>query len=135
MALFSWSEKYSLGIPSIDAQHQKLVGMINTLHEAMKAEKSEEVLAGILDGMAQYAQEHFTYEEGLLAQAQYPELESHKVIHDSFVKKALALAEQFKEGNKVLTIETRNFLKDWLQGHILGEDKKYVAHLKAKGIT
>ncbi|MGK5088464.1 bacteriohemerythrin [Bdellovibrionota bacterium FG-2] len=135
MGLFAWSDKYSVGIPSIDAQHQHLVEMLNKIHEAMKVEKGEEALAEILAAAVKYAQVHFTYEEGLLAQAQYPELEHHKEFHIAFAKKAEALIEQLKEGKQVLTIETWKFLKSWLQEHIQGEDKKYTDYLKAKGIT
>jgi hemerythrin len=34
MALFAWSETYSVGNPKIDAQHQQLFPLINALHAA-----------------------------------------------------------------------------------------------------
>ncbi|MGK5088754.1 bacteriohemerythrin [Bdellovibrionota bacterium FG-2] len=135
MALFEWGKKYSVGIASIDQQHQKLVEMLTTLHEAMKQEKGEETLEGILAGAVKYAQEHFSYEERLFSQTQYPEFEHHKQAHDAFARQANTLMQQFREGKQVLTIETWQFLKKWLEDHILGEDKKYTAHLKTHGVS
>ncbi len=135
MARFTWSEKYSVGIASIDAQHKKLVEMLNRMHEAMKVEKGDEALTTILEEAIKYAQEHFSYEEELLLQTKYPEFEEHKKFHAAFSQKASILMEQLKEGKQILTIGTWQFLKSWLEEHVQGEDKKYSAHLKDKGIV
>ena len=36
MALITWDDSYSVKVDKIDGQHQKLMGLINQLHEAMK---------------------------------------------------------------------------------------------------
>ena len=40
MALLEWKPAYSLGIPSVDHEHQELIGMINEVYEHM-AEASD----------------------------------------------------------------------------------------------
>ncbi len=133
MSLFNWSDKFKIGIDSIDLQHQKLVEILNELHEAMLTEKTELIMGDTLNKMVTYTQEHFAFEEGLLRQAKYPELDTHKKAHEAFVAKATALSSRFSEKKQTLNVETWDFLKNWLKNHMLGEDKKYVAHLKSQG--
>ena len=63
MALMKWDESFSVGVKEIDAQHQKLVAMINELHAAMKEGKVHDVLGEIISGMAKYTIFHFETEE------------------------------------------------------------------------
>ena len=53
MPLMEWTDKLSVGVPSIDAQHKKLVSMANTLYDAMKAGHGKEILDETLAGAHQ----------------------------------------------------------------------------------
>ncbi len=44
------------------------------------------------------------------------------------------LKQTFDTGNKTITIDVMLFLSDWLNVHILNEDKKYGPFLNSKGI-
>jgi len=72
MALFTWSNEYSVKIQSIDRQHQKLIDMVNELHEAMKAGKGSLLAPDIVGRLATYAQEHFAHEEEMMKLAEPP---------------------------------------------------------------
>ena len=48
MVLFEWDDTYSVNVGEIDEQHQKLVGMLNDLHEAMEQGKDKDALQEIL---------------------------------------------------------------------------------------
>ena len=54
MPLMEWTDKLSVGVPSIDAQHKKLVSMANTLYDAMKAGHGKEILDETLAGLINY---------------------------------------------------------------------------------
>lgn len=134
MALINWTDALSTRIPSVDDQHKKLVNLINKLHDAMREGRGKEVLGQTLDEIISYTKYHFTYEEGLMRKADYPQLTAHKAEHELLVGKVLDLQEKYKAGNLSITIETLTFLKDWLNHHIMKEDKQYSAPLLAKGI-
>ncbi|MBI1864448.1 MAG: hemerythrin, partial [Nitrospirae bacterium] len=43
MTLVTWDSTWSVNVKEIDAQHQKLIGIVNDLHEAIKAGKARDV--------------------------------------------------------------------------------------------
>lgn len=125
MALFSWSDDYSVKVPSIDAQHQRLVQMLNDLHDGMVAGHAAEKVAEVLEGLIQYTAQHFAYEEELFAKYAYAETAAHVAEHQKLVEQVLAFKQKLLAKEATITMELVRFLKNWLIGHILGSDKKY----------
>jgi hemerythrin len=134
MALITWNDTLSVQIKEIDAQHQRLIDLLNKLHESMKSGKSKEVLGPILSDLVRYTVSHFATEEKYFQKYAYPEYEQHKKIHDDLTKKAKDLKTSFEEGKQTVSIEVLNFLTDWLRNHIMGTDKKYGPFLNGKGL-
>lgn len=134
MAFFTWKDEYSVQIKEIDDQHRQLVGMVNELHEAMMQQRAKEVLGPILNRLVNYCATHFATEERLMKTHGYLEYGEHKAKHDKIAAKVVALQDDYKSDKFNLTIEVSQFLKDWLDKHILGTDKKYCAHLHGKGV-
>lgn len=135
MALINWSNEFSVGISSIDVQHQKLVGLVNELNDAMAQRKGKEVLEKILTGLVDYTKTHFAAEESLFRTHGYPEAVAHKMKHDELAKKVMAFQKDFHDGKSVMSVEIMAFLKDWLLNHIKGTDMKYSPFLKSKGVA
>jgi len=134
MALITWSDNYSVNINEIDKQHQKLVGLVNSLHDGMKVGKGKELLGGILNELVNYTAFHFGCEEKLFDQYLYPETKTHKREHSDLVEQVMTYKKSYESGNSILSMEIMNFLKDWLTNHIVGSDKKYSTFLNSKGI-
>jgi hemerythrin len=134
MPLIQWSDSLKVKVAEIDQQHQKLVGMINDLNEAMRQGKGKVVLGKILSGMVTYAASHFRTEEKYFDQFGYPEADSHKKEHGAFTKKVLEFKDGFEKGKLGLSMEVMDFLSDWLQNHIKGVDMKYGPFFNSKGL-
>ena len=133
MALFTWRDDYSVKVPSIDAQHQKLVDMLNGLHDGMVSGTSSERLAPLLNGLIDYTATHFAREEELFAQHGYPDSAKHTQEHQALVKQVLDFKDKFEKGRSSINMELMMFLKNWLIKHILGSDKAYSSHLVEHG--
>jgi hemerythrin-like metal-binding protein/PAS domain S-box-containing protein len=121
-----WNESYSVGVPEMDAQHKKLVAMINQLAEYQSATQhvSAESLHQVLSGMFDYTQVHFAAEEEYLRSIAYPQCAGHEKEHAAFLEKATQYC--FAADNSVPDYAAvHHYLKDWLLTHILKSDMQY----------
>jgi hemerythrin-like metal-binding protein len=129
VSLVQWSESMSVGKLHIDEQHRILIDTINQLASA-ENQNDRPVIAMIIDELVSYVAFHFNFEEQLMEDAGYPELEDHRRSHRGFVKWVQELREEFtyhrrgQLGERIL-----GFLSDWLREHILGEDQRYRPYL------
>jgi hemerythrin-like metal-binding protein len=129
-----WKDEYSVGIDSIDQQHKKLLNLINQLQTAVDYSTGEEFEREALDELVDYTKTHFTYEEGLMEQNDYPDFEPHKAQHvEMFNKVEEVLAEYDKDPDTAMS-NAVEYLKDWLIKHINGTDKQYSSFLIDKGV-
>ena len=128
--MFQWNNAYSVGIGSVDAQHQGLFAAAHELHEAMLAGRGRAALAKILDRLVQYTAAHFAHEEGLMRKSNYPGLPTHIAEHQALTRKVLAFQDDFKAGRTTMSVEVLQFLRTWLQQHIQHSDMAYAPYLK-----
>ncbi len=124
-----WRQEYEIGIKAIDAQHRRLVNMINLLYKTARGGGGQ-VVNEVLSDLVDYVGTHFGYEERLMQASGYPEYERHKASHERLAAHAMQHVERFRRGTGSLD-ELLAFLVEWLNGHIVGEDKRYGPHLKA----
>ena len=125
MALINWSEAFEVGIPEVDEQHKKLVAIVNALHEAMLKGQARETMGKALEEVVDYTVYHFATEERLFAEKQYPRAAAHKHLHDELTATAKKLRADVASGKSVISHEVMRFLRDWLQQHIMSEDKAF----------
>lgn len=134
MELFKWSENLSVGIDTIDRQHQKLVSLVNELHAAMSKGKGKDVLGYILEELINYTQYHFAHEEKLFDRYGFPGASAHRKEHEQLVEEVKKLHEKFTKGNLMLSMEVLYFLKNWVTNHIEKTDKQYGPYFREKGV-
>ncbi|KJV05136.1 bacteriohemerythrin [Methylocucumis oryzae] len=134
MSLITWTEQLEVGVTEIDQQHQKLVQLINGLHNHMLAGDANEIMAKVLSRVIEYTGFHFSTEEQFMQQYNYPNAEKHLKEHKDLVDIAVNLQHKLESGNTHITMETMHFLQDWLQHHILGSDKELAHYLNSQGL-
>jgi hemerythrin-like metal-binding protein len=134
MALFVWDSKLKTNISVCDEQHQKLIALLNELHEAMISKKDKNLIGNTLDELIEYAVYHFQTEEKLLEQYEFPYLNSHKAEHANFSKEVFDIKKRFDSGETIMTTEVLSFVKNWVNDHIIGTDKNYTTFLRNKGV-
>jgi hemerythrin-like metal-binding protein len=136
MAFYEWTPRLSVGIGSIDRQHRTLIDYINTLADAVATGTNAKTVIGTtLNNLVTYTKMHFMYEEMLFDRFGYAESAEHKAHHVSLVDRVAAYADRFKAGDVGLGGEVLEFLKDWLNHHILKDDVAYSGFLIEHGVS
>jgi hemerythrin len=134
MALLTWSERLSIGVKAMDAQHILLIGMLNELHAAMMAGEAKTITGPLLDKLVNYTRTHFSTEEALLEKAGYPELPQHHKHHLDLTKQVDVFVARYQSGEEMINLHLMNFLSNWLSDHILEEDLEYGKWLNQRGV-
>lgn len=131
MAVFQWSDKYSVGDHMMDTHHQKLFDILNVLLDAMKEGRGEEVLDAQLEKLASYAKYHFDAEEKLMADISYPGLAAQQQAHKAFMDKIADCRANAAAGNESYVLsKIVSTVLNWLKQHILTMDMQYENYIR-----
>ncbi len=123
MAMMEWNDSLKVGHSIIDRDHQKLVGLINELGDAMSAGRGRQACGEVLDELVSYTQTHFANEERLMAAHRYADAPRHRAEHAKLVRDVLDFKEKYNAGTATLSVSLLHFLMAWLTHHILESDK------------
>lgn len=134
MNIFSWKDSLSVNVREIDNEHKQLVDTLNALYVAMNERRAKGAIGEILNRLAEYTITHFKNEEKLMTRRSFPGYNEHHEEHEAFKAKVADFMAGYKSGKIMLSLEVMNFLKDWLNNHILGQDKEYGRFLNEQGI-
>ncbi len=125
-----WEERYNIGVDIIDTEHKKLFRVINRLFSFIEEEdKSSWVCQEGIKYFKGHAMKHFAEEEGYMESIHYPELETHKRLHQDFRWRILPALESEMELNNFSKESIRHFIgvcAGWLIAHTLTEDHAIV---------
>ncbi|AAK78055.1 hemerythrin [Clostridium acetobutylicum] len=128
--MFVWKDEFELGIDKIDNEHRKLFEIANKGYELLKNEfyvdKYDKIMDIIVE-LKEYAEFHFSEEEDYLASIGYKKLFTHKLEHDSFIKKveSFNIKEIDYDQDKYIQ-EMLDFVVTWIKEHILEKDREYI---------
>ena len=128
-----WDERYSLGIPLVDDQHEKLLDLANALYDACRegSTSAKDAFRDAAHDIVEYVKVHFSTEEKLMKRVNFPETAEHKEEHREFVKQFLAEVKAFEDGKPFVSHAFANFLKDWILKHVAQTDKRMGNYLLA----
>ncbi|MCB1174519.1 MAG: hemerythrin family protein [Leptospiraceae bacterium] len=127
MQQIDWQPEWSFDIYSIDSQHQKLLELINQLLTFVSADREPVSLAEPLQGLLEYTQYHFDFEEKYFELYDFRATSDHCREHQQFKDRIAAIiSNQNSELSGQDLAELIAWLQDWLVGHIQGSDREYL---------
>lgn len=129
--IYKWDPALETGDYEIDKQHKYFFSVLNHVTRVYEAKKGPLELEKILDFLAVYADKHFSDEEQLQIECDYPRFVDHKLQHMAFkvtVDQHIARlkAEGYTDELVSYVIQT---IAAWLLNHIKGEDMLLAKHI------
>jgi hemerythrin-like metal-binding protein len=117
-----------------DDEHKKLIAIINGLHDSFEHGVDRSIAEHALDELVDYTVQHFGHEEEYFDAWDYPDRAAHRIAHEELRRQVLEYRDTIlAKGGIEMTLELITFLRYWLLGHIMAEDKKYCQFLLSKG--
>lgn len=113
----------------MDQHHHNLVALINDFYLSVNRGLDSELRSTIFSRLREYADYHFKVEEALMAYHGYPESPAHIAEHRLFVNNVGRLEKTFAQ-DPLLAQQVLQYLKQWLEQHILVIDRQLAEHIK-----
>lgn len=115
-----WRDSLAIGVTEIDNQHRELISRFDLLLKACENGQGLEELKKLMLFLNEYVSKHFSDEEGIQRLRRYPDYESHRKEHQSFVEKVKKLQQEMEQEGVAVhhVMETNNMLLKWLIHHI-----------------
>ncbi|NMP30620.1 bacteriohemerythrin [Thalassotalea sp. M1531] len=129
-----WKDSYSVGIESLDADHRKLLSLLNQFNTAYEYYMGESFERQSLKELIDYTHYHFEREEKMMEEAGYEDIEAHKKQHQAMIAEINVLDAKYAEHGHEAFAEISKYLTNWLLNHINGTDKQYSEVMIAKGL-
>lgn len=124
MSLLQWRDEYSVGVPSVDHEHQELIATINRLHDAMRTSADHDrVVDALCDIFAQISA-HFALEEKIMRDAHYSAYPEHKLDHETLLDELRDIMDSVDEQGRYDEGELSQDLDRWFSDHFRTHDAK-----------
>jgi len=125
MTEFKWIEKLSVGNALLDAEHKKLIDLVNSIERAIRA-KDSDVLLQAVNLLVDCVCIHFENEEKI-AQAINLSFFEHEMEHQYVKNELLNIRDELVERNgrwsESVAYNYSYFLSEWLYEHLNEEAK------------
>ncbi|MFA7268752.1 MAG: bacteriohemerythrin [Sterolibacterium sp.] len=131
MALTGWKDRLIVGHSKIDADHRKLVDILDQLEDAVVNHMGLETYGKVLNELIASTWAHFAYEEQLMAMHHYPQTEQHKREHTSLLHEIDVFKTRFDSHAITLSSAQLKVLEEWLTLHFMVADKALAAGIPA----
>lgn len=136
-----WKEKYKIGVPDIDRQHEELFQRVNDFLETLRSDgewsRKVEKVNETLEFMKSYVVTHFHDEEVYQQEIGYPGFEAHRRIHNDMVAYVVQVSAQYeREGyDEKLVQQFAGKLLAWLINHVVADDQKIAVFAQSRGVA
>jgi len=132
--MIALTKDMEVGVAKIDTQHKELIDRLNSVISMGLKAYSKEETQRTLDLLGEYIVKHFTDEEALQQQSNYPKYEWHKGQHQIYIGEFKKLKTEFAANghSPKFTLDMNNSIINWIVRHIKSADAELGKYLKTK---
>jgi len=124
-----WDKSLSLGDKELDEQHELFFQFTNELLLNYEDKNNPEAISKVINSLIDFSVYHFSYEEEFLRKNNYPNLERHIALHNSFRDKVKEFKDDLQDGDSKVMDKIIIYLINWIKQHTYVEDLDYKNYL------
>lgn len=125
-----WRQEFSVGNAHLDDEHRKFFSLVETIRQNSRSAKLAQQLQTTMDGLISFARIHFSSEEKMMTERNYPQLAEHSKRHAMMLLKLEDLTSRCTAGKMDNCRDVFGFAKSWVLRHTLLVDRQYMPWVK-----
>ena len=123
-----WEESFNTGVHQFDDDHKYLMAQLLKVKQRLESNELKEVKEVLIPEIIAFTKEHFKNEELMMKEVNYPDIDGHTQLHNSFLDQIDNLGDHIEkitvENLDILFKPMYNFIIKWMMDHILLDDEK-----------
>ena len=124
MKYLKWRDQFSVGVDSVDYEHQNLMDMINAIYAELEDQRDIAEIEKTISDVHAEISAHFALEERLMRNAGYAEYAAHKDDHEELLDQIRSMMDAI-ENDPVPALDVLSEkLSDWFSGHFATFDAR-----------
>jgi hemerythrin-like metal-binding protein len=124
MSFIEWSDRFSVGVDSVDHEHRELIELIAGFQREIELDQSVDAKLLYLGEALALILAHFALEEKLMRDAAYDAYEEHKADHERLVDQLRDIMDAVEDGDDVDNEALSAMLEEWFAGHFRTHDAR-----------
>jgi hemerythrin-like metal-binding protein len=129
MAIRLWTSDLAIGDYIQDAEHHRLVALIDTVIASVDDQPDTKHTVDHLKNLIDFVRRHFAGEEAAMRRLECASLEPHMAEHTRRLQQLQDLVHKMESDEQVTQLGLYYFLRAWLRQHILTFDMQMHASL------
>ena len=119
-----WQERYAIGIPAVDHEHQELIRMINNLVTRILEGSDVTFVSDSLGDILSAIGAHFALEEKIMRDRHYDQYFDHKADHDRLLDQLRDIMDDYEVHRQINPAQLVAALDDWFSVHFRTRDAR-----------
>ena len=119
-----WQERYAIGIPAVDHEHQELIRMINVLVTRVLEGSDVKFISDSLGDILSAIGAHFALEEKIMRDRHYDQYLDHKADHDRLLDQLRDIMDDYEVHRQINPAQLVAALDDWFSVHFSTRDAR-----------
>lgn len=134
--VLNWKEEYSVGIDTVDNQHQKFLGIINELGDCIANKTTGEKGQHLFFSLAHFADEYLLKEKMLVNSVNEIDYSFFRGKHVDFLKQLQDFQSKYeKENSEKVFVDLYNYLKKMYPEFLSYYTPSLISILKENGLN
>ncbi len=124
MKYLQWTEKFSVGVDSVDYEHQNLMDMINMIYAELDDRRDIAKIKQTVSEVHTEISAHFALEERIMRLADYDEFGAHKNDHEELLDQIRTTMDAIEDDPEPALDMLSDQLADWFSRHFATFDAR-----------